>query len=270
MTDDLVAEKGNWDDFELNNNNGDNGSGDLRKARYITFKKAGDYKVRLVGSHVKFRRHWQPFAKGARIITHPSYKDDDPAWAAGFYPKETFAIHVIDRRDGELKILEKGKSVFGAFAEYKRLSGVDPAGKEGPDFNIKVDIKDPEDLRSTSYTVTPLGGPTPLTDDEIKMAKDNVWPLNKMYKSTPLDKIKEEWEKVPEDKRTPPKRESKDEKSKDEKSKDEKSKDEKSGASSEAKPDAKIEESETASEGDDDLFGDNSGGDEGEDSTDLF
>jgi len=260
MTEEMGAEKGSWDDFSADDNKGGNngnGDGEQRRARYMQFKEARDYRIRLVGSHVKFRRHWQPFPKGTRVITHSSYRDDDPAWAAGFWPKETFAIHVIDRDDGQLKILEKGKQIFGAFAEYKRINDIDPAGKEAPDFVIKVERPNPKDVRNTTYTVVATAKATPLTEEEYKMAKDEAWPLPQMYKSTPLDKIKEAWENIPEDQRIPPKRKSDAESQ--------------ASAKSESKPaDPPADESvtEPAAGGDDDLF--SGGSSEGGDSSDLF
>ena len=116
MTEELKADIGDWEtDMPPKS------SGNTEKKQIDWFKtdKPQKYEVRLVGKHVKFKRHWSPFAKS--VITHDSYKDLDPAWQAGFYPRQRFAIHVIDRADGKVKVFEFGPQIFKVFKGYKEL-----------------------------------------------------------------------------------------------------------------------------------------------------
>jgi hypothetical protein len=200
MTDEnRQADVGSWDtDFPKDDEKRNEGSSNKRTPFMKT--PAGDYTIRLVGNHVKFYRHWQPFTE--RVITHPDYKNEDPAWQAGFYPRETFAIHVIDRSDGQLKILEKGRSLFKQFARYKIVNEVNPAGKDGPDWVITVEGSG----LNTKYSATPKAKPAPFTEEEIAMIKENKAPLKDIYATTPLEKIQELWDALPDEAKIPPKR----------------------------------------------------------------
>jgi len=204
-----APEKGNWDaDFkdDENKSKGNGGQDNRPKTEYMDMTKPGDYKLRLVGPHVKCRKHFKPY----RATVQDNEKSQDPAWVAGFMPGKRFAINVIDRADGKLKILEKGASVFKHFANYKSVFGEDPAGKNGPDFLIKVTVPklpngEPNKLK-TEYTVTHLKE-APFTADEVKMIKEKgLWPLLEIYKSTPADKMKEMWDALPDDKKIAPKK----------------------------------------------------------------
>jgi hypothetical protein len=239
MSEERQADVGSWDtDFPTDGSGGDGGNKEFKRASYMKLKP-GDNTVRLVGNHVKFRRHWQPFTE--RVISHDSYRDEDPAWQAGFYPRETFAIHIIDRADGELKILEKGRSLFKQFAQYKNVNDINPAGKDGTDWVIKVEGSGLQ----TKYSATAKAKAAPFTEEEIAMIKENKAPLKVMYKRTELDKIKELWEALPDEAKIAPKKD-----------------DDKFNSKSETpKPEAIKEDmpESPADTGDDDLFGDEDG-----------
>jgi len=246
------AEKGNWDeDFPTEE---ESKSTERRKAKFMQFKGAGKYTVRLVGNHVKFLRHWSPFESKDRVITNASYKGDDPAWQAGFYPRKTFAIHVIDRADGELKILEKGNQIFKEFARYKAINDINPAGKTGPDFVISVEIPNGE-KRQTKYAVTAKAQSAPFTPEELEMIKANVYPLPDIYQSLPLQRIQELWDALPAEKKIPPKKEKEEEEDTDTK-----------GSATSVSQEVPSEKGEQPST-DDDLFADDA---VGENSSDLF
>lgn len=174
--------------------------GDLPKAEWMKFDKQGDYTVRLVGKPVEFLRHSEPFGK-KRIITHAEYKDLDPAWKAGFRPRTTNAIHIIDRADGRLKVLEKGRTVFDQIRAYKNANPeVEVCGKESPDFVINVTWP-PGDKFQTKYKVTAKAKMNTLTPEEIALIKEKRVDLQSMYKATKLEDIVKAWEEVPAEKR---------------------------------------------------------------------
>jgi hypothetical protein len=202
MTEELKADIGDWEtDMPPKS------SGNTEKKQIDWFKtdKPQKYEVRLVGKHVKFKRHWSPFAKS--VITHDSYKDLDPAWQAGFYPRQRFAIHVIDRADGKVKVYEFGPQVFKVFKGYKEVNGIDPSSaKEGPDFVIDVEWPG-GDKSSAKYNVQAKARPAPLTDDEKVRCKENIKNLPSLFKITPLETIVKLWEEIPAAKKVPKKRE---------------------------------------------------------------
>jgi hypothetical protein len=249
---DVIAENGSWEeDFKKQETES---AVQDKRAEWIKFDKPGQYRVRLCGNFVRFYRWWAPFS--SRIITHLSYKDKDPAWNAGFWPRKTFAIHIIDRSDvdkeyptGKLKILEKGSSIFDAFANYFKINNSNPAGETGPDFVIEVEWPN-GNKRQANYKVTPVMKLNKWTDQEIQMIKSDHVDLKKMYAPTPLEDIISAWEGLPEESKIPPKRED----------------DSKGSGNTQQQaqevavnaPEQKIEEPEVAvsSTEDDDLFGD--------------
>ena len=224
MTESSKASKGNWDeDFNDDDKTTSTSTqSDLPKTEYMNLSKPGKYVVRLVGSHVRCRKHFKPY----RITIQENEKDIDPAWQAGFYPSKRFAVNVIDRADGKLKVLEKGPQVFKAFAAYKAATDIDPSGAEGPNFAITVKVPKGDNgepnIMKTEYSVVALEK-APLTDEDKKVVckldengeivKDdkgkpvsNLYQLRDIYKSTPAEKIQELWDALPDEKKVAPKK----------------------------------------------------------------
>jgi|SaaInlV_165m_DNA_1040744.scaffolds.fasta_scaffold54432_1 hypothetical protein len=208
-----LTASGDWDsDFEKKKEfDNSNEEGAQKRLPWMKFEQKGQYQVRLIGKFVKFHRWWSPFI--TRIITHLSYKDQDKAWNSGFWPRQTFAIHIFDRGDvtpecptGTLKILEKGSSVFEAFSSWKKVNGENPAGKGGHDFVINVDWPGSE-KRQAKYTVVSMAKPSPFTEGEINYFKANHADLTKVYGPTPLEEINAAWDALPDDAKVPPVRE---------------------------------------------------------------
>ena len=247
MNEQIRAEEGDWvNDFA--NNDGDKKPkyNNENKIGWMTFDKPGTYTVRLIGGKdipdekepkkihhkmgaVSFLKYYKPFnviakqEKVRAVITHKLYKDEDPAWIAGWWPNKTFSIHVIDRADGKLKILEKGKTLFSKFADFQTVNDKNPAGKDAPDFVITVKWTDGT-KNSAEYNATAKQSSSPLTEDETKMIKASfnekelelakaagenplTWRLKNIYKPISLDKIKELWSKLTKEQKTPPTKE---------------------------------------------------------------
>jgi len=266
-----LAEKGNWDDFnEEENSNGNGKQNDRPKTLYMDTSKPGKYTVRPVGPHVKCRKLFDPY----RATLNDADRDTDPAWKAGFYPQKRYAINVIDRADGKLKILEKGASVFKQFANYKSVFGKNPSDKEvGADFLITVTVpKFPDgrpNKKKTEYNVTHLKE-TPLTKEEIAMiSAQRLWPLTEIYKPTALEKRVEMWNALSDAAKIPPERENKDKGSE---TKAEEKSETKSETKPETKPATSVEEKMPDSPADSsDLFGDEANdGEEKAESAELF
>jgi len=208
---------GNWDkDFPDDDDKPQGGGGDFVKAEYVDMSSPGTYKVRLAGPHIVCRRHWSPI----RATVKDDGKATDPAWQAGFVPGRRFAINVINKTNlgegetGPIQVMEKGATVFKAFAAYKAATGIDPAGKDGPDFIITVKIPKGKDGQpnkmKTEYSVVPVA-PTPFTAEEVAMLNkkeggQGLWPLKELYKPTSAEELQELWDAVPEDKRIAPKK----------------------------------------------------------------
>lgn len=202
MTEILKADDSDWS-LDFAEKKQSEQKGDKKKNNWMKFDHPGEYTIRLVGKAVKFHKYFKPFGKGTRVISHKNYKDEDPAWQAGFYPNETFAIHIIDRADGLLKIMEKGKGLFKHFADYQRVNEINPAGKAGPDWVIKVEWPN-GDKQLAKYTATAKVKPAPFSEKEVEMIKEGLAPLKTIYQTTPLEKIKELWNALPDAAKIPP------------------------------------------------------------------
>ena len=229
MTEAIRAEECDWaTDFKEKDRkpNTNKGQGDRKKMEWMKFDHPGSYVVRLVGKRVMFKKYYKPFGKGTRIITHDNYKDEDPARLAGFYPNNTFAVHIIDRADGHLKILEKGNGLFKYFSEFQQLNNINPGDlKEAPDWSIKVEWPNGKKDKA-KYSATATVKMNAITEEERKMIQDTftegdikaakdaaakanekpnplLYRLSRIYQTTELAKIKEAWNNLPESAKIP-------------------------------------------------------------------
>jgi hypothetical protein len=262
MSEEVQNMDGDWDeDFkpqeEKSSNNSDS------DIQYMKMNEPGTYKVRLVGPYVKVRKHFKPY--NATVVDGAEGKASSPAWKAGFVPSKRFAINVIDKtglgegETGQLKILEKGPTVFQNFSAWKGVTGVDPSKGEGPDFVITVTIPKKDngqyDRIHTKYQVVPVEK-APFTEAEKALIREkDLYDLKAIYKPTSSEKMQEMWNALDADaKVAPPKPWDK--------------KNESAGSSApEAPKDAPAEAPVASGE---DMFAESSTASAGEDPTDLF
>jgi len=104
----------------------------------------------------------------------------------GIDPSERYAINIIDRADGELKILEGGVKVFGEFKKYNSMTSKNPGGSEGADFKIVISGSG----RSKKITTT-FDRANTLTEDEVSYIKGlgGLTKLQDVFKVTPNDQL---------------------------------------------------------------------------------
>lgn len=202
------ATVGNWDDFGKKPAT-TSGGGSNGKLPYMKFSEEGVYRIRLLGKYVECLKYFKPFP----AITHISYKGKDPAWVAGFYPPTKYAIHMIDRADGQLKILEKGNNIFKHFSNLKETEKINPSGKDAPDFLITVKFPVGPDGKPNKmkpdYIVTAARENSPITEVEMKMYEEKHIDLADKYRAYSLEKLQEMWDALPASQKIPPKRDSK-------------------------------------------------------------
>jgi hypothetical protein len=108
-------------------------------------------------------------------------------------PSERFAILVIDRADGKIKVMEFPKSVFLSIKAWWTATQKNPGGNDGVDWAIQVSGSGKQ---GTKYTSTPVDA-KPFTSAEkqmiLKVLKDeegndtNV--LENMFKAHTTDVI---------------------------------------------------------------------------------
>lgn len=101
-------------------------------------------------------------------------------------PQNRYAVNVIDRADGEIKVLENGISIFGVFGQWSTSCDIHPGSKDGWDWTISVKGSG----FNRKYTPLPVKA-SPLTQDERKKIKEKneTYSLEDIYKDVPLDKL---------------------------------------------------------------------------------
>jgi len=93
---------------------------------------------------------------------------------------------VIDRSDGDVKILEGGRSIFKAFASWAKETDSHPGGQGGGDWAIeatgegKMRRYQPNHLKSTK-----------ITEEEKAKVKSTIEErsLEEVFKAVPLDNL---------------------------------------------------------------------------------
>lgn len=145
----------------------------------------GVTKVRFIGEPVEFHKY---FLNGKSAVTADP-KTCPIKLKYGIDPTTRYAINVIDRRDGQLKVLECPITVLKPVNAWGEMASRDPGGDNGVDFGIKVEGIG----KSRKYSPVPLGD-SPLTEAEKKMIKeiggtDQGYDLSKLYKAVPEAEI---------------------------------------------------------------------------------
>ena len=195
----------NWDKINVDNSKvkskNSGGDGDRRRLEYITLGKKAvgkEYVVRPVKGPVGFYKaviqtpdgRWNNVVVemddeggDTHVRNHPLYINHNVPFSA------RYAVNVIDRADGQIKILEGGVSIFEAFSKFNEMTERSPGAKEGADFRIEVTGKKGKD-----YYKVNMHSKTILGDDEIQGIKDQggTYKLQEIYKPTPEDR----WQKL--------------------------------------------------------------------------
>jgi len=180
---------------------------------FITMEVGKSYRVRLVESPLPFRQHWNVFnAVGHnKPVISPAWlveeKDKDVAWSLGGYvPGKKYAALVFDRSKttptcptGKLRILQGGEQIFKPMREYVEKFKINPAGPEGPDWDIEAK-KTPENQVEYSCLFTPEGK-KPFTQEELNEIAKFTFDWRSQYKKMSSEEIRALWESLPEDKK---------------------------------------------------------------------
>lgn len=151
--------------------------GDINNLRLVS---GNNYNVRFVGDPVKFAKY---FINNKSAITDGG---DNCIIRSKFNiePSTRYAVNVIDRADGKLKVLEIPPSVLKPVIAWWKARKHNPGGDNGCDFNIDIVGQ----KKNTRYTVTPLDI-TPFTEDEKAVIEREARDLVKLYKPVPQSEI---------------------------------------------------------------------------------
>jgi hypothetical protein len=184
-----MATKVVWGNFASQQSSYNSNKKDLPKLEFIQLGKKAigkKYKFRLLGSPVSYWKYvFQIGTKWNSVIRLS--QDDCDLKNYNLKAKETFAINVLDRADNKIKILEGPRTIFLKFDDYFRSTNFPPGGPMGADFELTVTGKKGKD-----FYVTEIKGRTPFTEQEKELLqKTGLFALDKIFKVTPDEKVKE-------------------------------------------------------------------------------
>ena len=129
--------------------------------------ETGENKVRIVSEFEDYGTHYDQKNNKSVICVG---KENCEFCQKGDKPRVQFLGWVIDRKDGKVKLLRIGHSIFkqiGALAKFGEY-----AFEDMPDYDMTI-VKKGEGL-DTEYSVVPARQNTPLTDEEQKMIEEKV------------------------------------------------------------------------------------------------
>jgi len=169
--------------------NGDSKGGEnqLRDLAFVRFSSGDTHNIRPIGSAIKFLKAGISHDGNYRsaIIEDP----DSPTIKkySNMNISTRYAVNVLDRADGKLKIMEGPISIFKEFGQYNKMTGRNPGAVEGGDFSIEVSGNGKQRRYKTSFVKN-----TTLTDEEKKMLKSQgLYKLEGIFKVVDEDKIEE-------------------------------------------------------------------------------
>ena len=171
---------------------------------FLWLTKTGKYTIRPIHKCIPVFKYFHQDSKGQwrnAVCEDPdtcTMRQKHPELNA---PTEKYAIYVIDRADGKIKVLEAPKSVFVPFKKRFEATGKEPGhSKDGSDWIVEVEGSGQKKKYSSIYLED-----TPLTTDE-KEKIETEWQgdkqkLRKIYKAHTEEEIEKrlfgEWESKP-------------------------------------------------------------------------
>lgn len=180
-----------WNDVGSNVKQNNNNEG--KKTVYVTLP-VGSTKLRIVDEEPESRwTHWIPQANGGKGLSVRCIGKGCPVCTAikadkaanrktKYSSTKSHAINVIDRADGEVKVLDKGNSIFNQLLVLM--------GQMGDLRNYDVTItRTGESFGSISYMVTPVFPPSELTEEEKAKVEANRFDLKEITKAFTAEQI---------------------------------------------------------------------------------
>jgi len=166
-----------------------------KKHEYLWLKSGKKYRVRPVHYAVPLFKYFHRDAKG--MLRTALCPDPDKCEVALAHPElkkpsRRYAIYVIDREDGKLKIMEGPKSVFLPLKKRFEATGKNPGGSDtGGDWQIEITGKG---QKNTTYSVVFLED-TPLSGEEKQLVKEVMEDEKRLFKNIYKVNTPEEIEK---------------------------------------------------------------------------
>jgi len=163
--------------------------------KWMKIRNGHKHVVRPVGKPVMFYRYTNKRDGRFCSIIVDDDMDNPIHQKYDITPSMRFAMNVFDREDGELKVYEFPSVVYNFLKQVKKLSKVEPGGKDGSDMSIYREVSG----KKTDYELDTVEE-SPFTDKEkarVRAVKDEngnvvsggLYDLSEIFKSTPEDKM---------------------------------------------------------------------------------
>lgn len=187
-----MATEIDWTSMATTDNAAGSGSEGGNQKKFLKFESGKTHVFRPLGGGVEFYKFFVNTEKGKRTIIVDLPDKDKAAellskhFGREITPQHRYAINVLDREDGQVKILEGGHSIFKFFAKWSKLNQQLPGSQAGGDWAIDVQ----GDGLQRRYT-TGFMRPAPLSQEETKRIKEKkeMYSLKEVYKSTAVNEI---------------------------------------------------------------------------------
>ena len=154
--------------------------------KWMKIENGKEHLFRPVGKPIRFYRHTQQIdGRWQRIIVD----NRDENILKEKYDIDVqcrFAMNIIDRADGELKLYEFPTTVYNELVKFRKYSKCEPGGSDGSDISmVRTGV-----ALNTKYKIDPADQ-TSFTDEEKDMIRKNIYKLQDIFKSTSEEKIEE-------------------------------------------------------------------------------
>lgn len=186
-----------WNEIDPNSGNQKKNSGGGGDSKYLKLTgsiQGNTYRIRPVGDPCSFYAYYIPGVEDPKKFNRAITEDPQNCIIRQKYnveAKARYAVNVIDRADGKLKIMEAPPSVFDAIKSWGKAAQQQPGAKNGADFEIVVKIPPSGEKKRTEYKTTPIVQ-TPFTEEEKQMlTSQKLWDLEKEFAATPQDEIED-------------------------------------------------------------------------------
>ena len=172
-----------WTSFNKNDKSNSN-------VKYLKLESGRSYRVRPVFKPHVFYKYFVERPQGGFGQAITDAPDNCVITRKyGERPKMRFAVNVIDRADGSIKVLEGPITILKQFSNWASETGTDPGSKDGGEFSIRVECPG-NDMKKTKYMVSFINY-APFSDGEKSMIKESMYNLEEIYKATNQEKIEE-------------------------------------------------------------------------------
>lgn len=165
---------------------------------FMKFESDKSYMVRPLGEAVRFYKFFigkgkpsiivgsQDKEAAAKLLSEKSGEEKKPS--------ERYAMFVIDRADGRIKVMEAGYQVFEKFSIWAKAAQISPGSSAGGDWQIKVTGEGVGGANPRKYIPVFISN-KPFSEDEKTMIKkmkaEKKLQLSDIFKETPLNEILE-------------------------------------------------------------------------------